>query len=537
MAFVSKSCIEEWFTTDSWVYKNFSYMFKNPIWNKRIPSGFSLCPYFWIALFSMCVFRPFFVPTIQVSAWIVCKGFTPLRVIDRWINKTLDLGAPVGVGLFIGLILLFVTGCVGAFTGLLVGAYFRYIHPTPLATCCFWYGFVNLVAICTTGIYGRVHRRDANPCPVKWYSAVIFIASTIAFYVLDSEAVVGGVATIGESVAALGNALMGGVILIFKGIFIGLGWIAAGIWFVLKVICLYIAGLTIIGLPLLAWCGITLLVGGALGKLMTSKDTIIRRSNPTKSNADDWRDLFISVIANDRHSMPYKSEIATALNGCIRKLPEDYKWSYATRQMERTVIAFILRSIRIPKSFMEIEFHKFLKLRRQMLKGSSGLSLLHMPYTYKGLFKLVETDIRDFLRDIDIIDTKARDLLCNTYSKRKTFEKKVRTVFNKQLKADLIIRIDLRNAMREVSIQKEKVKKARSTRLATMCHLISDPIANCFSSLGIIIRAVVWTFMIKGTWKAVCKTLKFLKIFIVYMWTVSKSLKHGACPYMTFTET
>ena len=48
MAFVSTDCIDKWFTKDSWVYKNFEYLFRNKLWYKsRLPQGFSLCPYFY----------------------------------------------------------------------------------------------------------------------------------------------------------------------------------------------------------------------------------------------------------------------------------------------------------------------------------------------------------------------------------------------------------------------------------------------------------------------------------------------------------
>jgi hypothetical protein len=33
--FVNKSIVEKWYQTDSWVYKNFAYLFENPLWSKN----------------------------------------------------------------------------------------------------------------------------------------------------------------------------------------------------------------------------------------------------------------------------------------------------------------------------------------------------------------------------------------------------------------------------------------------------------------------------------------------------------------------
>lgn len=43
---IKKSIVEQWYQRDSWVYKNFSYLFSNPLWTNPIPNGFSVCPYF-----------------------------------------------------------------------------------------------------------------------------------------------------------------------------------------------------------------------------------------------------------------------------------------------------------------------------------------------------------------------------------------------------------------------------------------------------------------------------------------------------------
>lgn len=70
MALVPTSIVSEWYCRSSWVYRSFSYLFSNPLWDKQIPSGFSLCPLFWCALFSLFIFRPFVYALLGLRAII-----------------------------------------------------------------------------------------------------------------------------------------------------------------------------------------------------------------------------------------------------------------------------------------------------------------------------------------------------------------------------------------------------------------------------------------------------------------------------------
>lgn len=85
---IKRSIVEKWYQRDSWVYKNFSYLFSNPLWKKRVPYGFSVCPYFWLSLFSFFIFRPVVVapvvfgilPLIKLIGW-------PAEKFDRFLYK------------------------------------------------------------------------------------------------------------------------------------------------------------------------------------------------------------------------------------------------------------------------------------------------------------------------------------------------------------------------------------------------------------------------------------------------------------------
>lgn len=55
---VKEEIVDSWYNKNSKVYKHFSFLFVNPLWAKPVPTGFSVCPYFWLAVVSFCVVRP-----------------------------------------------------------------------------------------------------------------------------------------------------------------------------------------------------------------------------------------------------------------------------------------------------------------------------------------------------------------------------------------------------------------------------------------------------------------------------------------------
>ena len=73
MPLVPDSWVDEWFQKDNFIYRNYAYLYNNPLWEKRMPSGASLCPYFWMAMFSFLFFKPVFVPAMRVVGFMFSK--------------------------------------------------------------------------------------------------------------------------------------------------------------------------------------------------------------------------------------------------------------------------------------------------------------------------------------------------------------------------------------------------------------------------------------------------------------------------------
>lgn len=84
MALVPTATYEAWFQRTSPVYKSFAYLWSNPLWQKRVPNGFSLCPFAWASLFSLLVFRPLVYLTLGLR-WAATT--LRLNAFVRWTDR------------------------------------------------------------------------------------------------------------------------------------------------------------------------------------------------------------------------------------------------------------------------------------------------------------------------------------------------------------------------------------------------------------------------------------------------------------------
>lgn len=83
--------IEDWYRRDSFIYKNFHYLFENELWKTRVPDGFSVCPYFWLSMFSLLVFRPIAVVVHRLIRPLFRSFFGKfLQPVDRWFYHACD---------------------------------------------------------------------------------------------------------------------------------------------------------------------------------------------------------------------------------------------------------------------------------------------------------------------------------------------------------------------------------------------------------------------------------------------------------------
>ena len=168
------SLVDKWYQTDSWVYKNFKFLFENPLWDKNIPRGFSLCPYFWTALFSLFVFKPivytmlFFVKIVKI---LRLKNY--LESIDDFLSNKIYRIGTASRGLPAGFLATFsICLCV-------VACAITWVTYKSFSQIHIWYAEANILSalylplillsvysVCS--VYAK-KRNKLNRCKVEYY--------------------------------------------------------------------------------------------------------------------------------------------------------------------------------------------------------------------------------------------------------------------------------------------------------------------------------------------------------------------------------
>jgi hypothetical protein len=235
MPLVSKSIIERWYRTDSWVYRNFSFWFKNPLWDKRVPQGFSLCPYFWLSIFSLFVLRPIvgvvlgfkmlytMLHLTQLIEWsdslvysITCGG--PISSA----RKPMTTGGPTLAALALLTVITLVVGCIG-FCGYHLCTLFYAHNALPALLI----PFAILCVFVPCLIYRKTHPH--SECKVENYTRIACIVGVIAMYFLMPVEFIEVVVFIPTLILALLFIVAKAIWTCITLIPAGLGWVWYGI--------------------------------------------------------------------------------------------------------------------------------------------------------------------------------------------------------------------------------------------------------------------------------------------------------------------
>lgn len=224
-----------WFSRKSWVYRNYAFLFTNPLWQKRVPNGASLCPMFWSALFALFVLRPLVYLTLGLRGLARGLGLVKLlKTTDALFGALFGdlhaLGLTTAMGLCVTSLagmLLFVGGSL-AFEGLAEAAAAGYLSPFIALLASFFTAF-------TCGVYASAHKNDTNRCRVEIYTHVVLGLSLLTVAVLH-PGLLGTVLITWPVAVAL---WLGGALLTL------LGWIVSGF------LGLFISALS--GSPLVLW--------------------------------------------------------------------------------------------------------------------------------------------------------------------------------------------------------------------------------------------------------------------------------------------
>lgn len=198
---VKKSIVEAWYQRDSWVYRNFSYLFENPLWNKNVPGGFSVCPYFWLSIFSLLVFRPFFVAPIHYIIVPIIKLIgKPASAADNGLFNLLNkLGIVeghrkgTGIGVAVSFVLLLaLVGCSALLVVLVmwVKSFYPYLTEDSASGKFAFWSFTSFAAL--FGIIA-LHKKITNTeCKTMSYLYVWLAGLLVSMFIfIPSETLAG----------------------------------------------------------------------------------------------------------------------------------------------------------------------------------------------------------------------------------------------------------------------------------------------------------------------------------------------------------
>lgn len=164
MPLVPAPVYSAWFRRDSLVFRSFSYLFINPLWEKDIPNGFSLCPYAWCALFSFLIFRPLVYLTLALRG---IARFLRLGRLIEWTDKVSPFDGPFGLPTVMGMTLLGLVGLLLSILGMGCVDLYSYGYLTvcilpiiSFAACLFCY------------LHAHENRHNENRCKVEIYARV-----------------------------------------------------------------------------------------------------------------------------------------------------------------------------------------------------------------------------------------------------------------------------------------------------------------------------------------------------------------------------
>lgn len=553
MAFVSEDCIKQWFQTDSVIYKNFAYLFKNKLWSKKTPGGFSLCPYFWLSMFSLLIFKPIIEPSILILKWVgkalLYVGGTPFIWWDKTAMKKIGVknGHP-GFGILLSLLLMIFTVAVLAGACLFYKFNVCLFRENVKLFTVMWWMLINMISAICIVTYIKNHKYKSNRCKVEWYMLVIFIGTTTIMTLIFPTMVMHRLHNLKDIICFVACDIVPVLKIVGHNLMLSLGFVGHYLWIAIKFTGLFLGDVFVTLIPfMLILAGLGFL--GFLSMKLMDKITVTKQVKINKVNVvteKDWKDLFLYVFENRE---TYKRYIVRIFDSDRKAYPScvDGLYLLLSQSLDATytrlIMQEILKNIKIPSDLLEIPYSDFLKIK-------SGCYHQDFPFKKKNVIghgaqliinQLELMNIHNKYSDsVDSVREVFKAAAWNGDAVRMMFNDKFKSDFTKASK-DLEKRLD--EEVKRIDEENKRMAELKR-RNEEMCIRISGPIANFFSNIfkfiyaGIILIfvTIIWKTLIVKPRKGICTVAQHTKIFFVHLWVVSKALKQGACPYMYFEK-
>jgi hypothetical protein len=514
-----------------------------------VPGGFSACPYFWLAMFSMLVFKPMIEPFLLGVSWtirmILKLGGAPILWWDRFVYSKFESSfhEKKGIGIAITGVILIILAILTILVGLLVHSYMFLAGLGSQWTALFWYAVVNSACLIPTTIYIRWNSDNKDRCRVEWYNLVCFIITTAILSASYPAMVMTGLKNIGLVFMAICTIILMVTATVWHALIVSLAFIVKYLSIALVFTAKMLLTAFIILIPALAICAII----GGLGLLLMKFFDKVQLTQTAETNKvkkvskDDWKDLLYYIYSENEW---LKAIFETGIMSSAKREYGYYgeTWISTTYRavyfgMAKKISKKIIEDIKISDALLNIPYSEFEMLKE---KTYSVYSLANWKNKHSAL-GLFLTQVGTMPPDLSQEIYKIKDHISNYMYSFVNLEK----IFDKKLQEELKEKID--EANKYISEKLDEIKKEEDRRLALkkkhdeMCKKVSSPIANFFTSLFGGIAFVFSLIFVKFIWqiiviKGICFTGRQIKIFLVYMWVVLKHLKHGACPYLQFID-
>lgn len=508
---IKKSIVEKWYQTDSWVYKNFSYLFQNPLWKKRVPRGFSVCPYFWLSLFSI-LFRFCFVAPIQYIFTPLTKLIgKPATVVDTFCKKILvkigfdedKLGSElfVGFNIFLVVVILACVACCGisiAFVGVKLVVLYAFLKDISLGIFAYWSGLSFITMWTILFIHKTMTNTECRTMNYLWVLVVLFFIASGVF--IPTE-LIHGIVVLFTSIAAVvvtaGGIIWNGICLIGWGIGIGAVWLAKIVW-----TGVWWKPLAVLFLPWWGFIAILGVVGWLFDKLCTR---IEKRNTETLLQTDPmelysryrsaWVGLFQRILTLNDHwgkgevFEKYDSYTARACKVLSYELfRETFEVMYKTK----------LDKLQMTYPGISSDPWKVLKKYNGTAERFANLAAV-----VNGGFK---EDGVDFSASVF-------ELTLDEIIKSPRFRGQIESLEKEFIKADK---------------EKEKRRENRHTSWSHLtCLKVTSAIGEGACSVG---RGLLKCGKLIRS--AACQ----IRTLCAYLWMLTKAKKQGVCPYFVFTD-
>lgn len=203
---VSESIVHRWYKKDHWMYKQFSFLFSNPLYKKKVPGGFSVCPYFWFSMVSFFLAKPMIYLLFGI---IMAISFTYENTIGRIrsVPENVKLGTVVVLACIAAAYVVFLV-LEGAFT-----------YWGPIFTVAIL-GGIPLTGFCA--VKSDELSKKGSSCWPMMYPIVFLIGCLVCIYRFDKPS--WGVFTSGYISVA------GWIVEIIRDIFTYFGSIVSAVW-------------------------------------------------------------------------------------------------------------------------------------------------------------------------------------------------------------------------------------------------------------------------------------------------------------------